>query len=407
VALARVIRRGLKPGWPASQAGWLALIAALVTLSALAPAGAGARAWVPPGGHVYAGLTGGTTIVRFEHMVRKHPPVFELYITWNTPTGWLSPPDRAFRSRLALHISTAPGYGQPGVISPQGIALGHSDRFLMNLGRHLAHSGRVVYIRLMGEPNGHWNAYAAFNADGSSRGPQNSPAWYVQAWRRSVLILRGGRVRAIDRRLRALGLPPVQGRLERNRRGRLLPLPRPRVTFLWVPQDAGSPDIPANAPAAFFPGYAYVDWVGTDFYASYPNFSLLNSFYSQFNQRPFVLSEWALYGADDPGFVHALFGWVHSHRRLRMLNYYQGFVASSPANLAHYPASQAALRQELSSPLFLAYAPEYKHPYRPRPKPGKHPRPTPSQPPQPPQPGPAPGPAPICVGLLNVCTPGL
>lgn len=383
-----------------SAAAGLAVAAGL----ALA-AGALARAYVPPRGHVFAGVTGGTTIVPFERMTHKHPPVFELYMTWDTPTAWLAQPDRAFRSRLALHISTSRGYGEAGVISPEQIALGQSDWFLMNLGRNLAHSGRVVYIRLMGEPNGYWNAYAAFNADGSSRGPQNAPSWYVQAWRRSVLILRGGRVPAINRRLRGLGLPPIHGRLRRGADRRPAPLPRPRVTFLWVPQDAGSPEIAANAPAAFFPGYAYVDWVGTDFYASYPNFGLLERFYAQFTRRPFVLSEWALYGVDDPQFVHTLFGWVRSHRRVRMLNYYQGFVPSSPANLAHYPASQAALRQELRSPLFAAYAPEYAHPYRPKPPPGKRPEPVPPQPPQPGAPPGPPPPPPVCV--LGLCVPGL
>ena len=382
---------------------WLAILLAGTLICAASAAG---RAYVPPGGHVYAGVSGGTTIVPFQRMVRKHPPVFETFMTWDTRTSWLSPPLHAFRSRMALHISTSKGYGQGGVISPEAIALGQSDWFLTNLGRNLARSGRVFYIRLMGEPNGYWNAYAAFNSDGSSRGPQNSPSWYVQAWRRSVLILRGGPVRSINRRLRGLGLPPIQGRLKRNRHRRPRPLPRPKVTFLWVPQDAGSPDIAANSPAVFFPGYAYVDWVGTDFYASYPNFGLLDRFYSEFTQRPFVLSEWALYGADDPTFVHELFGWVHSHRRVRMLNYYQGFVASSPANLAHYPASQSALRQELSSRLFLSYAPEYSHPYRPKPRPGRPPRP-----PHPPQPGPPPGPPagmpPVCVGLLGVCVPGI
>ena len=387
-----------------------AIIPLLAAVAALLPApSAGARAYVPPDGRVYAGLTGGTAVVPFERMVGKHVPVFEDYMTWNTPTAWLSPPLHRFRSRLALHLSTSAGYGQGGVISPEGIALGQSDRFLLRMNRNLARSGRVYYIRIMGEPNGHWNAYSAFNADGSGRGPENSSSWYKQAWRRTVMILRGGSVGYINHLLRVLGLPPIQGRLKRTRRGRLKPLPQPHVAFLWVPQDAGSPDIAANAPAVYFPGYAWVDWVGTDFYASYPNFDLLDRFYSEFTQRPFVISEWALYGSDDPQFVHALFGWVHSHRRVRMLNYYQGFTPSSPANLADYPASQAALRQELRSRLFDAYAPEYKHPYHRR----KHrPRPTtPPKPPQPPHPGPPPGPPPevppVCVGLVGICTPGL
>jgi len=49
---------------------------------------------------------------------------------------------------------------------------------------------------------------------------------------------------------------------------------------------------------------------------------------------------------------------------VRMFNYYQGFSASDPANLAHYPASQAALREELRSGHYLPYAPEYAPPKR-------------------------------------------
>src|SRR5438874_9194460 len=144
--------------------GTLRRVAAGVVSAGLccAPA-APARPYLPPRVHVFAGLTGGTTIVPFERMVGKHPPVFEIYMTWNTPTKWLSGPDPAFRARLALHLSTAPGYAKPGVISPQAIALGRSDSFLVALGRNLAHSRRIVYLRIMGEPNGHWNAYSAYN----------------------------------------------------------------------------------------------------------------------------------------------------------------------------------------------------------------------------------------------------
>jgi hypothetical protein len=175
------------------------------------------------------------------------------------------------------------------------------------------------------------------------------------------------------------------------------------VAFLWVPQDAGSPDIPGNQPANFWPGAAYVDWVGTDFYASAANFSLLERFYRHFGGKPFVLSEWALYGRDDPGFVRKLFAWVRRHRRVRMLNYYQGFSAASRANLARYPRSAAALRRELHSRRFMAYPPEYRHRRR-----GHH-RP-PERPPRPPRPGQPPsrppGPTPNTC-LLGVCIPGL
>jgi hypothetical protein len=356
------------------------------------PASAAGAAYTPPGNGVYAGLTGGTSIERYERMVGKHPAVFETYMTWNTPTAWLSNRASGFLARLALHLSTAAGYGQPGVISPLGIARGGSDRFLVALNRNLARSGRIVYVRIMAEMNGYWNPYAPFAASGAFRGAQNSPSAYVAAWRRTVVILRGGRVGAIDRRLRALGLPPLRTQLRRRAE-----LAHPRIAFLWVPQDAGSPDIAANAPGAFWPGAQYVDWVGTDFYASYPNFDLLSRYYAAYSSKPFVLSEWALYGADDPGFVRALFAWIASHPRVRMVNYYQGFSRSGLPDLGHYPRSRVALRRALSSPRFVAYAPEYrlKH-VRGR----RHRR---ERPPLPPQPGAPPNPLRVCLPLLKLC----
>jgi hypothetical protein len=353
-----------------------------------------ARPYLPPGKHIFAGLTGGNSISAYQHMVGKHPAVFEDYMTWDTPTSWISGSDPSFRSRLGIELSTSKGYGDAGVISPEGIARGRSDGFLVRLNRNLAHSGRIFYIRIMGEMDGYWNAYSAFSADGAFRGEQNSPHYFIEAWRRTVLILRGGRLSGINRRLRALGLPAVKRRLVPTGA-----LPRPKVAFLWVPQDAGSPEIAANSPGVYWPGSAYVDWVGTDFYSSYPNFSLLDDFYSEFTGKPFVISEWAVYGGDDPTFVRELFAWVLAHPRVRLIDYYQGFTPQSPANLAHYPASRRALRSELHSKRFLAYPPEYAHPG----KSGKPPvPPSQGQPPSSPTPGP---PSQVCVSLLGVCVP--
>lgn len=373
-------------------------LALVLVAMLIAPAATSARAYVPPGNHVFAGLTGGTSITAFQRMVGKHPPVFETFMTWDTNTGWLRGADPGFRSRLALQIGTSAGYAEPGVIAPEQIALGQSDPFLAALGRNLARSGRIVYIRLMSEMNGYWNAYAAFAADGASRGVAYSPHFYVQAWRRAVLILRGGSTAEIDFKLRKLGLPGLA-------LGRRPPatLARPKVAFLWVPQDAGSPEIAANAPGAFWPGSDYVDWVGTDFYASYPNFTLLDDFYDAFAGQPFVLSEWALYGTDEPAFVRALFAWVAAHPRVRMLNYYQGFGAAPKPSLVHYPASRRALRAELRSPRFLAYAPEYAHPVKGPSGPPRNPHPAPLPPP--PVFAPPSLPSELCLPLTKICIP--
>ncbi len=418
-----------KRQWGIGRAGLAALLLTAVSTLVAAPA-AGASAFLPPGNHIFAGLTGGKSITRFWHAVGKHPPVFEDYLTYNTSSNWLSVRDPNFRARLGIELSTSKGYGQAGVISPRRIADGGADAFLVRLNHNLAHSGRVFYVRIMGEMDAWWNAYSAYNADGSYRGAANSPQNFIQAWRRTVLILRGGPVAAVNRRLRALGLPKLKAMPGcpggRHSGGCRTALARPKVAFLWVPQDAGSPQIAADSPGVYWPGPAYVDWVGTDFYSFYPNFSMLSDFYSQFSSKPFVISEWAVDGADDASFVHQLFSWVMSHPRVRMINYYEGFTSSSPANLAHYPASRAALKRELRSKRFEAYPPEYAGPHKhrkhqppeappvpaqpgqppspPLPPPTSTPAPPPTSTPTPAPPTPTPpSPPPIC--LLGICVP--
>ena len=61
----------------------------------------------------------------------------------------------------------------------------------------------------MAEMNGHWNAYSAYNADGSARRHGHSARWYRLAWRRFTLILRGGSRDRINRRLVRMGLPRI------------------------------------------------------------------------------------------------------------------------------------------------------------------------------------------------------
>ena len=107
---------------------------------------------------------------------------------------------------------------------------------------------------------------------------------------------------AIDAQLRGSGC--------RRSRPRPTSCPRRASRWQWVPQTRGTPDIPANMPRAYWPGGEYVDWVGTDFYSRFPNFHWLDDFYRDFPGKPFVFGEWALWGADDPGFVNRLFGWI-------------------------------------------------------------------------------------------------
>ena len=111
-------------------------------------------------------------------------------------------------------------FGSGNMISPYGIATGGGDQWLIGLAQEIASSGNVTYLRLMAEMNNCNNAYAADNCDGSSRGPQYSSAAFKQAWRRVALIMRGGLVSLIDRRLSSLHLPALRTNLRCARRRR-------------------------------------------------------------------------------------------------------------------------------------------------------------------------------------------
>ncbi len=311
-------------------------------------AGAGAgQAYLPPPGRVFQGEAGAPASV-YADAVGKHPAVIQVFSAWGEYLPGMFANAGAARARLMIHISTASGTRE--MITPGQIAAGQGDGWLLALGRAIAASGHPVYIRLMAEMDGYWNPYSAYNANGSSRGAGHSPAAYRRAWKRVALILRGGSLTHIDAVLYRLGMPALH--TSRNP-------PAGQVAMLWVPQVAGSPDVPGNQPRSYWPGDAWVDWVGTDFYSKFPNFSGLSAFYAAFPGRPFVFGEYALWGADDPGYVQRLFAWDESHPRVRMLVYNEGMRAGGPFRLSRYPRAARALRRALASSRYPALASDW------------------------------------------------
>ena len=327
-----------------------AILAAVAALVLAVPASARADALLPPPGKAFAGVTGGYDTASFAAETGSHPAVFQFFSSFGGSMEYMFECAEAGRSRLAIHISTLRDDRE--VLTPRDIARGEGDDYLIRLADRIALSGRPVYIRLMSEMDGYWNPYCAFDSSGRSRGPAHTTGWYKRAWRRTVLLVRGGDVAAIDSRLRAQHLPPVD--TERAE------LAQPDVAFMWVPQVAGAPDTRANSPRAYWPGKRWVDWVGTDFYSKFPNWSGLERFYGQFRSKPFVFAEWAMWGSDDPGIVRRLFAWSRSHKRVRMLLYNQGKESPGLFRLSHYPRALVELRRQLRKPRFAPFAAEYK-----------------------------------------------
>jgi hypothetical protein len=321
----------------------LALAAALLALAL--PASASAEALLPPKNKVYSGVTGSKSVASFTAEVGKHPSVFGFFTRWNGPVEYIYDAVERAESRLMLHISTQDGYGTPEAVTPREIANGKGDPYLIKTNRRIAEYGKPTYVRLLAEMNQTNNGYCAFNRDGSSRGPSHSTAAFKQAWRRATLILRGGPVAEINAALDGLGLPPLDAGVG--------DLPEPQLAMLWVPQTEGTPNIGANSARAYWPGAEYVDWVGTDFYSKFPNFTDLETFYDDFAGKPFVFGEWALWDGDDPGFVRRFFSWVNSHKRVRMLLYNQGNQSGGPFRLSRYPESRKAIKKALKRKRFL------------------------------------------------------
>jgi hypothetical protein len=321
----------------------LSLVAALLTLVLAAPAAAGQL--LPPTKKVYTGVTGSKSITQFEGQVGKHPSVFGFFTKWNGPVEYIYDAVEQAGSRLALHISTQDGYGTPEAVTPLDIANGTGDGYLIKTNQRIAEYGRPTYVRFLAEMNQTNNGYCAYNRDGSSRGPSHSTRAFKQAWRRATLILRGGPVADINAKLAALDLPALNT-LATN-------LPVPQVAMLWVPQTEGTPNTHANRARAYWPGPKYVDWVGTDFYSRFPNFTDLKTFYDDFPKKPFVFGEWALWGGDDDAFVRRFFSFVNTHKRVRMLLYNQGNLTGGPFRLTRYPDSTAAIKRALTKQRFL------------------------------------------------------
>jgi beta-mannanase len=115
-----------------------------------------------------------------------------------------------------------------------------------------------------------------------------------------------------------------------------------------------------ESAASYWPGSAYVDWVGTDFYSAFPNFAGLNAFYKEFAGKPFVFAEWAMWESDSASFVDEFFSWINAHRRVQMILYNEGYGASSQLLLAKYPAAIGAIRQNLASPRYVGYTSEWQ-----------------------------------------------
>lgn len=296
----------------------------------------------------------------FGRAVGKRPAVIQTFHPWGNTLTKAMPRWRALKARPMLHITTKADDGTE-LITPLQIANGRGDDYLLRLNRVLARNTLLTYIRPMGEPNRCLNYYAGVDCGGNVRGGHYSFDYYRSAFRRIAIITRGGaRRKAINRRLRAVGLPKIQKVGKTKRVPKILPAAP--VSIVWSPLPAGSPITRSNWPSSYWPGGRWVDWVGTDFYSRYTNWKHLEDFHRKWavgKKRPMALTEWGVWGADAPTFVRRLFGFVTKRNRVKMMVYYQDFGSSNEFRIQNFPLSRRILKNWLSTGDFPRYAPGF------------------------------------------------
>jgi len=339
----------------ARQAAGLALI-----LAALFAGQAKALTLAPPKPDVLFGVSDRGTTTEFNEfagLLAKHPALLETFHPWGNSLNSAYERWRETSTRPILHISTADDQTLAELITPQQIALGYGDDYLLQLNDFFSKRGLPAYIRPLGEPNRCLNPWSAVNCDGSQKGGEHTTGWYKQAFRRISTIVRGaGTLEEVNAVLAEIGLPPVN----RTKGPPPTYLPAAPVSILWSPLPGGSPRVKGNFPGNYWPGARWIDWVGTDFYSNYPVWKDLNRFYAgkQWKGKPMAIAEWAVAGEDEPRFVKQLVAWTAKRPRVRMLVYYTGFgtPAENTYDLSHYPRSTNTLRLKIRRPNFLQYA---------------------------------------------------
>jgi hypothetical protein len=334
---------------------------------------AAARDFAPKDGNAFHGVSDTGHVddfQKFSRQVRAHPALLQVFFHWRVPltTGALYRWG-ATDTRGVLSLSTATGGGEE-MITPQQIAEGRDDPYILRLARTIAETGQTVYVRLMPEMNGHWNAYSAFNADGTARRGGHSTYWYRKAWRRFTLLIRGGSRREINERLVGMNLPRIYRASSQNDPvyeggPDLVPypvaeqLPQPRVAMMWVPQSFGSPNIAGNQPADYWPGREYVDWIGFDLYSKFAGaFDEDRAFVDDYPGFPVVVGEYGPWDNDHSGaFTDSLLDWAEAHERVKMLLYYRSVDPDNIFNVQFYPGAKRTLRRHLDKRRWREFAP--------------------------------------------------
>ena len=282
------------------------------------------------------------------------------------------------RNAPAALISWQTGDTSPWAISQNDAVIEKvsSDKRILEAAKSVALWKKPVFLRINQEMNAHWMPWCAFNGDGSPR--NHTPHDFKQMWRRIHILYQGGPVHEVNARLAAVDLPPV----DYSFTGDTVFPTVSNVAFVFNPDNnPGAPRVDENRWADYYPGDAYVDWVGQTFYdaphddSMDQRFAWLEEFYNNFctpgvHNKPYMMGEWGLASAawsgfgDDPQFIHRTLDWAEAKSKVKSIVYFEvengrgHRIMRHPESGLHYPNAAAALRNRWLASSYLSMVSE-------------------------------------------------
>jgi hypothetical protein len=205
-----------------------------------------------------------TEVTDFEHRIHRRLDVDMHFYSWTGSGQEFPSPMESFDVSHGRIPYIAWGGTRLSAINS-----GSQDEWIRRRARAVKAFRHPVLIRWASEMNGNWSSYDGTHSN--SPGKTDGPAKYVRAWRRIHRIFH--RVGATN------------------------------ATWVWCPNDRDIPSVGWNHWTNYYPGDAYVDWVGVDGYnwgktkswSSWMSFaSLYRGIYRDYGGRkPIIVSETA------------------------------------------------------------------------------------------------------------------
>jgi hypothetical protein len=284
--------------------------------------------FVPPPGKIYFGASTGGVGANYDAFLHgAGVPAVAIYNRWTTPNGnfdWL------LRESQRRPTTVMISWNFPGDGRQASIASGMYDDYIRQRIAEIKRYGKPVFIRLNWEFNGFWYRWSAQDSAGKTR-PGNSPEDYKAAWRHVVSMFAG----------------------------------QHNVTFVWCP-NLFEPVPVAHGLTVYdwYPGDAYVGWVGLDAYPGSANWGWMqngkqgmNELYAFVRRRhkPMMIAEWGLNTVstgDSLVWMRWYLDWIAQHPGVKAALYFDYNNTDSEGKdyrLSTFPAAARFLRSNLQN----------------------------------------------------------